>query len=407
MIPSHRIGTATVTVLDAQGRPAAGREVRVEQRRHAFGFGNIGFDFLEVIGGPAPEGSDAVQAFGGTADLDPTRCAAQWLRLFNTATLPFYWGRYEPVRGRPDRDRLMRTARWLVERGVTVKGHPLVWHTSQPSWLLGLPTTEVEALLRARIRDLVAGFAGTIDLWDAINEAVIMPVFANGENGITPLAAARGSVGMVRLAVEEARAAHPSARLVINDFDLSPSYEHLIEEVLEAGIGLDAIGLQTHMHKGYRGEAAVLEAVDRFARFGLPIQMTETTLVSGHLLPAHIVDLNDYVVDSWPSTPEGEERQAQDVERHYRSLFGHPAVESITSWGLTDAGARLRAPGGFVRADGSEKPSYAVLDRLINEEWHYPATTLRLDAESRVDVRGPRGDYVATLDGTEVGFRIE
>jgi GH35 family endo-1,4-beta-xylanase len=406
MIPQHRTGTTTITVLDAQGRPAAGREVRIEQRRHAFGFGNIGFDLLEMIGGPAPEGADAVPAFGGTTTLDPTRYAAQWLRLFNTATLPFYWGRYEPVRGRTDRDRLMRTARWLVDRGVTVKGHPLVWHTSQPPWLLGLRPAEVEALLRARIRDLVAGFAGTIDLWDAINEAVIMPVFANGENGITPLAAARGSVGMVRLAVEEARAAHPSARLVLNDFDLSPAYEHLIEEVLEAGIRLDAIGLQTHMHKGYRGETEVLETVDRFARFGLPIQMTETTLVSGHPLPAHIVDLNDYVVDSWPSTPDGEERQAQEVERHYRSLFGHPAVESITYWGLTDAGAWLGAPGGLVRADGSEKPSYAVLDRLVNEEWHFPATTLRLDDAGRAEVHGPRGEYVALLDGTGVGFQI-
>ena len=36
-----------------------------------------------------------------------------------------------------------------------------------------------------------------------------MPVFTNGDNAITPLAAARGRVGMVRLAVEEARAGEP------------------------------------------------------------------------------------------------------------------------------------------------------------------------------------------------------
>ena len=58
---------------------------------------------------------------------------------------------------------------------------------------------------------------------------------------------------MIRLAVEEARAANPDARLVVNDFDLSAAYERLIEEVLEAGIRIDAIGLQTHMHQGYRG----------------------------------------------------------------------------------------------------------------------------------------------------------
>jgi GH35 family endo-1,4-beta-xylanase len=397
---------ADLLLSDRLGDPLADAEVLVEQRTHAFGFGNIGFELLRMVGGPAPEGAETVEAFGGDADIDPERFQDQWLRLFNTATLPFYWGRYEPVRGRPDEARLRRTAEWLTARGIGIKGHPLVWHTVQPDWLLDLSTAEVEEALRARVRALVAGFAGTIDVWDAINEAVIMPVFANGDNAITPLAQQKGRVGMVRLAVEEARAVNPGARLVVNDFDLSEAYEHLIEEVLADGIPIDAIGLQTHMHKGYRGEDAILGTVDRFARFGLPIQMTESTLVSGHLMPKHIEDLNDYRIPNWPSTPEGEARQAEEVERHYRSLFGHPAVESVTYWGLTDAGSWLGAPVGFVRADGSEKPSYAVLDRLINDEWHHAPTTLRTDADGRLRVRGPRGTYSATVDGTSIGFEV-
>ncbi|WP_304051890.1 endo-1,4-beta-xylanase [Jatrophihabitans endophyticus] len=400
-LPRHRSGTADVVVTDARGEPLRDEVVHVEQRSHAFGFGNIGFELLRMVGGPDPDGAEAVESFGGAAEIDPDRFQAQWLRLFNTATLPFYWGRYEPVRNRTDEARLRRTAAWLVARGVRVKGRPLVWHTVQPDWLLDLPEAEVEALLRERIRTLVRGFAGTIDLWDAINEAVIMPVFTNGRNAVTPLAQRKGRVGMVRLAVEEARAANPDARLVINDFDLSAAYERLVEEVLDAGIPIDAIGLQTHMHKGYRGEDAILGTVDRFSRFGLPIQMTESTLVSGHLMPGHIEDLNDYRVPEWPSTPEGEARQADEVERHYRSLFGHPAVESLTSWGLTDAGSWLGAPVGFVRADGTEKPSYAVLDRLINEEWRFPAADLRTDRDGRLEITGPRGAYtVAGARGT-------
>src|SRR6201999_3068166 len=125
------------------------------------------------------------------------------------------------------------------------------------------------ALRRARIRHLVGGYAGLIDVWDAINEAVIMPVFANGDNAITPLAWDRGRIAMVRLAFEEARAANPAATLGLDDFDLSSAYECLIEGVLEAGIQVDAIGLQTHMHQGYRGEEYMAKMLDRFARFGL------------------------------------------------------------------------------------------------------------------------------------------
>jgi endo-1,4-beta-xylanase len=373
----HRIGEVALTVVGPDGLPFADEIVTIEQRRHAFAFGNIAFD------------------------LDGMEDADLWLNLFNTATLPFYWGRYEPERGRPDADRLAASARWLAERGVTVKGHPLVWHTVQPAWLLDLPLDEIEELLRARVRDAVAGFAGLIDVWDAINEAVIMPVFENGDNAITRLAHARGRIYMVRLAFEEARAANPAATLVLNDFDLSSAYECLIEGVLEAGIAVDAIGLQTHMHQGYRGEDEIGRMLDRFARYGLPLHLTETSLVSGHLMPPEIEDLNDYQIPDWPTTPEGEARQAEEIVRHYRSLVAHPSVQSINYWGLTDRDAWLGAPIGLVRSDGMPKPAYSALEELIKGEWWLPPTEMRTDADGRVPVRGFFGDYqVSTAAGT-------
>jgi GH35 family endo-1,4-beta-xylanase len=403
----HRIGETIVTVLGADGQPLADRDVTVAQTRHAFSFGNIGFDFVRLIGGPDDEESAGVEGFGGSTGLDLETLDSLFRNLFNTATLPFYWGKYEPVRGRPDSARLAATARWLAERGVTVKGHPLVWHTVQPNWLLGLDVDEVEKLLRARVRDLASGFAGLIDTWDAINEAVIMPVFDNGENAITPLARARGRIAMVRLAFEEARAANPAATLLINDFDLTSAYECLIEGVLEAGIKIDAIGLQTHMHQGYRGEEYMGKMLDRFARYGLPLHLTESTLVSGHLMPASIRDLNDYRIPSWPTTAVGEARQAYDIARHYRSLVAHPAVAAINYWGITDDGAWLGAPVGLLRPDGSRKPSYDALESLIKGEWWLPPTTMRTDASGAVRVRGFYGDYSVAAPGLAgAGFAL-
>lgn len=389
----HRRGEALLTVLDRGGRPLREQDVAVEQIDHAFGFSNIGFDFVAPIGGPAPAGTTEVEGFGGGSTLDLDHLATLWLNLFNSATLPFYWGRYEPRRGATDVERLSKTARWLAERGVRVKGHPLVWHTVQPAWLMALAADEVESLLRRRIDDLVSGFAGVIDSWDAINEAVIMPVFANGDNAITRLAAERGRDHMVRLAFEQARQANPAATLLINDFDLGTDYEQLVERSLDAGVPIDAIGLQAHMQKGYRGEERVLAVVDRFARFGLPLHLTENTLVSGHLMPAEITDLNDYQIPDWPTTPEGEARQADDIVRHYRSLVGHPAVASITYWGLTDEGSWLGAPTGLLRKDGSRKPSYDALEGLIKGEWWLAPTSRTTDPAGRLAVSGFTGEY--------------
>jgi endo-1,4-beta-xylanase len=389
--PAHRYGRALLTVRDASGRPLADREVIVEQRSHAFAFGNIGFEFMSVADGAGPPAH-----------------AGLWLDVFNTATLPFYWADFEPRQGRPDTERLHRTAQWFAGHGCRVKGHPLVWHTLAPGWLRERPIDEIEATVRARIRREVTGLSGVIDSWDVINEVVIMPVFRNEEhpNAITRLARDRGRIATVRLAFEEARAADPAATLLLNDFDMSTAYECLIEGLLEAGIRIDALGLQSHMHQGYWGEDRTLETLDRFARYGLPIHMTETTLVSGDLMPAEIDDLNDHQVPSWPSTPEGEQRQADEIVRHYRTLLGHPSVEAVTYWGLSDDGAWLGAPAGLVRSDGTPKPAYEALRRLVKGEWWLPATVLRTDDAGNLEVPGFLGDYQLSHGGRTAGFTI-
>lgn len=399
MSVEHRRATAQVTVLDSAGAPHRDSDVTVEQRRHAFAFGNIGFDFIPLANGETARDTAATATFGGASVTGLPELAELWLELFNTATLPFYWRGFEPTQGHPDTQRLLTTANWFAERGVAVKGHPLTWHTLAPEWLLDKPVEEIEKLQRERIRREMTDFAGVIDTWDAINEVVIMPVFAAEENGISRLARSIGRIPMIQLAFGEAREANPSATLLLNDFDLSSAYECLIEGVLEAGIELDAIGLQTHMHQGYWGEETMLAMIDRFARYGLPLHLTETTLVSGHLMPPEIVDLNDYQIPSWPSTPDGEARQADEIVRHYRSLMSHPAVHAINYWGITDDGAWLGAPGGLVRADGTPKPSYGALKSLIKGEWWLPRTVIRTDGEGRLPLSGFFGDYVIEAGG--------
>ena len=123
-------------------------------------------------------------------------------------------------------------------------------------------------------------------------------------------------------------------------------------------------------------------------------------------MPAEIVDLNDYVREDWPSTPEGEARQAAELELHYRSLFGHPAVASITYWGMADRGAWLNAPAGLVRRDGTPKPGYFALRDLIRREWWTPSQTLRTDGSGRVTVSGVKGRYRLTAPGVEQSFDL-
>ena len=179
-----------------------------------------------------------------------------------------------------------------------------------------------------------------------------------------------------------------------------------IGEALDAGVPIDAIGIQSHMHQGYWGEERTMRVLERYAGFGLPLHWTENTIVSGAEMPPHIVDLNDWQVDEWPSTTDGEARQADEVVRHYRTLFGHPAVASITWWGLPDGGW-LKAPSGLVRADGTPKPSFEALHGLIKGDWWLAPTDFVTDDTGRIAFEGTAGSYAVAGEGAQAELDVD
>ncbi len=392
-IRKYRTAEAVISVVSADGAPLRNQEVTVAQTRHKFMFGTAAFDLVALASG---------QLTGAELERAERR-ARLFTDIFNFATLPFYWGRFEPERGKPMTAELMKAAQWCVDRGLPVKGHPLCWHTVTADWLLPLSVSEIREAQIARIQREVSGFKGLIDAWDVVNEAVIMPVFDKSDNGLTRLCQADGRIQLLRTMFETARAANPGAVLLINDFDMSPAYDILVEGCLEAGLKFDAIGLQSHMHQGYWGVEKTLHILEQFERFNLPIHFTETTLVSGHLMPPEIVDLNDYQVTDWPSTPEGEERQRQETLLHYQTLMAHPLVEAITYWDMVDGGW-LNAPSGLVRKDLTPKPAYDALHSLIKGDWWTPPTRLVTDAEGCLPLTGFLGNYTLTVHGQSLPF---
>ncbi|WP_413083694.1 endo-1,4-beta-xylanase [Treponema sp.] len=44
----------------------------------------------------------------------------------------------------------------------------------------------------------------------------------------------------------QAKESNINATFLLNDFNMSPAYEKLIEECLNAGVKIDCIGLQSH-----------------------------------------------------------------------------------------------------------------------------------------------------------------
>lgn len=382
METTHRKVNKRLRFTDEHGNPLSNREIGIRQVNHAFLFGCGGFDFMPYV---LKGGDEYKQLTDG------------WLEVFNYATLPFYWGRYEPEEGKPNKDALMKTAQYLKDKGVKVKGHPLCWHTVCADWLMKYDNQTIMQKQLERIDREVTGYKGVIDMWDVINEVVIMPIFDKYDNAITRICKEKGRVGLIKEVFERAHENNPDSMLLLNDFNTSINYEILIDGCLNAGVPISAIGIQSHQHQGYWGREKLEEVLERFSHFGLPIHFTENTLISGEIMPSHIVDLNDWRVDSWPTTPEGEERQARQMEEMYRVLFSHPLVTAITTWDYKD-GAWLKAPSGFIREDNSRKPSYEMLKKLVKQEW-WTDTTVKTDENGWAEIEAFKGDYQISAEG--------
>ena len=388
---AHRRGEAKVNIPNS-----ANKTVTVKQLKHKFLFGCSEHSLINYVNGEQDETTAAASA----------KRVEHMAELMNFLTLPFYWGRFEPTEGKPELARMKKTAEFLHERGITtLKGHPLCWHTSCCDWLMEKSNDEIYATQMARIERDIKYFDGLVDMWDVINEAVIMPLFNKYDNAITRLCKDRGRIKLIKDLFREARAANPKATLLINDFETSEAYDILVEGLLEAGVPIDSIGIQSHMHQGYWGVEKTQEILERFSRFNLPIHFTEISLVSGEIMPRHIVDLNDHQVESWPSEPACEERQMNETVELYEMLFAHPLVVGITWWSLMD-GLWLKAPSGLLDVNSNPKPVYKALHDRIKGDWWMKEQHFTADTNGNIHVTGYSGDYIAVCGGEETTFTI-
>jgi len=367
-IEQHRKGNGVIVVRDANGKPIPAATVKIEQTRHDFRFGCNFFMFGRL---KDPQHEEQYRQ----------RFAA----LLNFATLGFYWPMYERERGQPIYDYTDKVVDWSRQHGIQCKGHPLVWDFADPKWL-PRDFAEIRALSNARVRDCVSRFQGRIDTWDVVNEPTHLGRF---KTRMGEWAMSVGEVPYVTEHLKIARTANPKATLLVNDYRTDPPFYKILDGLREDGkLLFGAIGIQSHMHGGGWPLRKVWEVCDTYAKFGVPIHFTETTIVSGPRLGPG---------ENWgPTTPELEEKQAEYVVKFYTTLFAHPSVQALTWWDFSDQGAWQRAAAGFLRKDMSPKPVYDRLMALIKGEWWTKAEG-KSDAQGQFTVRAYFGTHRVTV----------
>ncbi len=383
-IRAHRMSDAVVKCIGPDDAPLRGVTVRVEQTRHTFLFGANIF----MLGGfPTPE--------------ENRHYEETYRRLFNYATIPFYWSDLEPEPGKPrfakDSPVIYRrpppdaVVEFCQQNRLAMKGHPLVWHQWYPKWRPDDPV-EVMRRIEQRIAEIAVRYGNSIPRWEVVNEPLGRAKHADKWCNLPKdyvidsfRAAARSFPAEGRMMINEAT---PGSWQEFNE-DRSPYYR-LIRELLDLGARVDEIGMQMHFFTEKTWQPVVtgqqfapldlFKVLDRYSDFGRPLAITEIT------------------IPTLPNSPDGERDQASVTRNFYRLWFSHPQVNAITWWNFVDGTAAKgedKMLAGLVHRNFSPKPAFEALDRLINHDWKTKVTATSA-ASGTVEFRGFLGEYTVT-----------
>lgn len=238
-------------------------------------------------------------------------------------------------------------ASFATENNMVLRGHNFVWHRQIPRWFAGYVTpANAEQVLVDHIEKVGGRYAGRIQSWDVVNEAVHPPdhlphglrnspwqqVLGNdlqtGKPGAVP--------AYIEIAFRTARRVDPKALLTYNDYGIEGDDDAaagkrrdvlaLLRAMKERDIPLDALGVQSHVDARASFAAGPFskglgELIAGARKLGLKVMLTE-------------MDVNDKHLP--PPIPQRDAAVAATYATYLQTALADPAVIAVLTWGITD-----------------------------------------------------------------------
>ncbi len=214
-----------------------------------------------------------------------------------------------------------------------VRGHNLCWHEQLPGWFASVATPENAAsLLTQHIQTVAGRYAGRVQSWDVVNEAVHPPDGRPDGLRNSPWLRLLGP-GYIEMAFQAAAQADPHAVLTYNDYDIeldTPEQEVkrgqvllLLRRLHARGIPVGAVGIQSHLQAtGPLPGPGLVRFIREVASMGLEAYITEMD-VNTHTLPGDAAAQDEAV--------------ARVYDHYLRLVLPEPNVKACLTWGITDA----------------------------------------------------------------------
>ena len=288
-----------------------------------------------------------------------------------------------------DADQIVNFAQ---SNGMLVRGHTLVWHVDNPTWLTSGNFTRDQAIaiLRNHIQTVVSRYRGRVFAWDVVNEAILADGTYRNSFWLQKI-----GPQYIEMAFRWAHEADPQALLFYNDFSnhglntRSEAIYRMVRDLRSRGVPIHGVGFQLHLRVDQPPAPQPIAAnMQRLAQLGVQVHFTEM----------------DISIQYAPGTVE--ERLAAQAQLYSNMMslcMNASNCSAFVTWGVSDQYSNIvrrstafDAPLLFDR-NFQPKPAYFALVDLLNPQLPPDPTGPAM----RVDV------LPASVGGqTQVQFRL-
>lgn len=270
------------------------------------------------------------------------------------------WGAVEGNRNNMNWGGADTSYNYAVSRNLPFKFHTLVWGSQEPAWVAGLSAAEQKSEVSAWITAAGQRYPKSAFV-DVVNEPLhAKPSYRNAIGG-------DGSTGWdwVIWSFQQARAAFPNAKLLINEYgiigdpSLTDKYVTIINHLKSRGL-IDGIGIQCHHFNMNTVSVSTMNTVlGKLSATGLPIYVSELDMTGD------------------------DNTQLARYKEKFPVLWENPAVKGVTLWGYIQ-NQTWEPNTHLLNSNGSERPALKWLKQYLGGSSALMETTDSMDITDSV-----------------------
>lgn len=385
-IENLRKANLDITVLDQNGSPLEGVEVKVAMEEHEFGFGTA-FAMSRF-----PEGRQFNQTYidkilnldgkGHGFNVGVNENALKWN------------GWEEEWIGTPAQTK--SAIEWISHNGIDFRGHVLVWpgYGNLPSDISGQSIDYINDRIENRLTEMLTDpvLSSNIAEWDILNEITTnrdLEMLYQGQAGYS------NGRELYQEIIAKAKDIAPNKSYYVNDYIVLSGggssnavvnrYKGYLDEMAASSASFDGIGFQCHI-------GSIPTSIDKI----------ESTL--NDFYDRYNVRMKITEFDIEPSVDD--DTAAKYTSDFLTMIFSHPGVDAFIMWGFWDNN-HWKNNALMFNSDWSLKPSgQAFIDKVFGEWW--TDETLTSDANGQISSRAFKGSQKVTIsyNGAEMDTLI-